>query len=91
MTEKVKSLQLFPGRRTLTGAGVLAGIGAGLVALVVTVVYIPDPLGIHEGIWSLLINVAVALSVSAVTAPPSLETKKRIHGELERYVYGTEE
>jgi len=82
---------LFPGRRTLTAAGVLAGMGAGLVALAVTLVYIPHPFGVHGAIWSLLVNAAVALNVSAVTAPPSLETIERIHGEVERYVYGTEE
>ena len=80
----------FPGRRTLTRAGVLAGLAAALVSLYVTLVWVPHPLGIHGGIWSLLVNTAVALNVSAVTAPPTNETIQRIHGEVERYVYGPE-
>ncbi len=78
----------FPGRRTLTRAGVLAGLAAGLVSLYVTLWLVPHPLGIHGGIWSLLVNAAVALNVSASTAPPSAETIRRVHGEVERYVYG---
>ncbi|SVE00231.1 uncharacterized protein METZ01_LOCUS453085 [marine metagenome] len=44
----------------------------------------------HGGVWSLLVNAAVAVGVSAVTRPPSDETIERIHGELERFVYGSE-
>jgi solute:Na+ symporter, SSS family len=80
----------MPGRRTLTGAGVLAGIIAGLAALYLTLVVWPHPFGLHGGIWSLLINAVVALNVSAVTAPPSRETIDRVHGEVERLIYGTE-
>jgi solute:Na+ symporter, SSS family len=78
----------FPGRRTLTRAGVLAGIGAGLAALYVTLVLVPHPFGVHGSIWSLLVNAAVALNVSALTRPPSAETIARVHGEVERFVYG---
>jgi len=79
----------FPGRRTLTRAGVLAGLAAGLVSLYVTLWLVPHPLGIHGGIWSLLVNAAVAVNVSAFTKPPSEATVERVHGELERFVYGT--
>ena len=78
----------FPGRRTLTGAGVLAGIAAGLVALYVTLVVAPHPLGLHGAIWALLVNATVAVNVSAGTRPPSAETVERVHGEVERFVYG---
>ena len=80
----------FPGRRSLTRAGVLSGIGAGLLALYVTLVLVPHPLGMHGGVWSLLVNAAVALNVSAFTRPPSSATVERVHGEIERFVYGTE-
>jgi SSS family solute:Na+ symporter len=79
---------LFPGRHTLTRAGVLAGIGAGLVALFVTLVVTPHPLGIHGGVWSLLVNAAVALNVSAKTAPPRVETIERVHGARDRFLGG---
>ena len=80
----------MPGRRSLSGAGVLTGILVGLLALYVTLVLIPHPLGMHGGVWSLLVNAAVAIGVSLVTRPPSDETVERIHGELERFVYGSE-
>jgi SSS family solute:Na+ symporter len=78
----------FPGGRTLTRTGVLAGLGVGLATLYVTLRIVPHPLGIHAGIWSLLINGAVALVVSSFTRAPSSETVRRVHGELERFVYG---
>jgi hypothetical protein len=42
----------------------------------------------HGGVWSLLVNGLVAYAVSSVTAPPSRETIGRVHGEVERFVYG---
>jgi len=80
----------FPGRRVLTRAGVLAGIGAGLAGLYVTLVLVPHPMGVHGAVWSLLVNAAVALNVSTMSTPPSPQTIERVHGEVERYVYGTE-
>ncbi len=78
-----------PGRRLYTRAGVLAGIGAGMLILYVTLVLAPHPWGLHGSIWSLLTNFVVAMSVSRVTRPPSTETVRRIHGEVERFVYGS--
>jgi SSS family solute:Na+ symporter len=80
----------IPGGRTLTRAGVLAGIATGLAALYVTLVVAPHPLGMHGGVWSLAVNYVVAVVVSAVTTPPSRATVERVHGEVERFVYGTE-
>jgi SSS family solute:Na+ symporter len=68
----------FPSRRTLTRAGVLAGIGAGLVCLYFTLIVSPHPLGMHAGVWSLLVNALVAVVVSRFTAAPSAETRERI-------------
>jgi SSS family solute:Na+ symporter len=78
----------FPGGRTLTRAGVVSGIVAGLVTLVFTLWVSPHPLGMHGGLWGLLVNAAVALNVSVFTPPPSPETIQRVHGEVERFVYG---
>ena len=77
----------FPMRRTLPRAGVLSGLLAGLGTLYVTLVVTPHPLGLHGGVWALLLNVAVVLVVSAVTEGPTEETLNRIHGELERQIY----
>lgn len=78
----------FPTRRLLTAHGVLAGIGVGLVALYLAIVMQPHPLGIHGGVWALLANVLVTILVSRFTTAPSSATVERIHGELERFVYG---
>ena len=78
----------FPTRRLLTKAGVLAGIGTGLMTLYITIVVAPHPFGLHGGVWSVLANFIVTFIVSRFTRPPSPETVRRIHGELERFVYG---
>ncbi|MGD8319962.1 MAG: sodium:solute symporter family protein [Gemmatimonadota bacterium] len=80
----------FPGRRVFTRAGVLAGLLTSMVVLYLTLVVHPSPLGMHGGIWALLVNFLVTASVSRFTAPPSAETVNRVHGEMERFVYGTE-
>ena len=77
----------FPSRRLTTRTGVLAGIGAGLWTLLVTLVLIPHPLGLHGGVWGLLVNFVVTWAVSRFTLPPSDATVERIHGAVERFVY----
>ena len=78
----------YPGRRATTRNGVIAGIIAGLLVLYLTRVVIFQPLGIHEAVWSLGVNFIVTIIVSRFSAPPSDETRSRIHGEIERFVYG---
>ena len=78
----------YPGRRATTRNGVIAGIIAGLLVLYLTRVVIFQPLGIHEAVWSLGVNFIVTIIVSRFSAPPSDETRNRIHGEIERFVYG---
>ena len=78
----------YPGRRPTTRAGVIAGIVAGLLVLYLTRVMIHQPLGIHEAAWSLAVNFAVTLVVSRLSKPPAEATRARIHGEIERFVYG---
>ena len=79
----------FPTRRLLTRTGVLAGIAVGLMALYVTLVAEPHPGGLHGGVWSLAANFLVTIVVSRFTRPPAPETVRRIHGEVERFVYGS--
>ena len=88
----------FPTRRLLTRTGVLAGIGAGLATLYVTLSMpgvdlvfgnaAAHPLGLHAGVWSVLVNFVVTVVVSHFTNPPSAQTVRRVHGEVERFVYG---
>jgi SSS family solute:Na+ symporter len=80
----------FPGRRLTTRAGVLAGIAAGMSALWVTLVAMPHPLGLHGAVWSLAVNWLVTILVSRITKAPSDPTVQRIHGEVERFVYGVD-
>jgi len=79
----------FPGRRLFTERGVLTGMGVGLGVLYLTLVHIPHPLGIHAAVWSILANFTATIVVSRFTPPPSAETVARVHGEVERFVYGT--
>lgn len=81
----------FPTRRVFTRHGVLSGILGGLVVLYATIIEVPHPLGLHGGVWSLAANFAVTIIVSRFTAPPSTATVERIHGEVERFVYGDAE
>jgi solute:Na+ symporter, SSS family len=78
----------FPTRRALTRTGVLAGIAVGLVTLWFTLIVAPHPLGLHAGVWSVLANAVVTVIVSRRSRPPSPATRARIHGAIERYVYG---
>ena len=78
----------YPGRRLHTATGVVAGISAGLVTLFLTRIQFPQPFGVHEALWSLGVNFAVTIVVSRFTRPPSAATVERIHGEVERFVYG---
>ena len=80
----------YPGKRLTTRAGVLSGMSAGLVTLYLTRIVVPQYLGVHEAIWSLAVNFAVTMIVSRFTAAPSAPTVERIHGEIERFVYGGE-
>jgi SSS family solute:Na+ symporter len=79
----------FPTKRVMTKAGILSGIGTGLVVLYFTVIVAPNPLGIHASVWSLTANYLVAFLVSRFSQPPSARTVRRIHGEIERFVYGS--
>jgi SSS family solute:Na+ symporter len=88
----------FPSRRLFTKAGVLWGMGVGLAVLYLTLVTAPNPMasfigsphpmGLHAAVWSILANFAVTILVSRFTRAPSPETVSRIHGVVERFVYG---
>ena len=78
----------FPGKNLYTRAGVLWGMGVGLTTLYLTLLPFPHPLGMHGAVWSILANFAVTILVSLFTEPPSPDTVDRIHGEVERFVYG---
>lgn len=78
----------FPSRFLFTRAGILSGIGVGITTLYVTLMVTPHPLGLHGGVWSVVANFLTVIVVSVVTPRPSAATVERIHGEIERFVYG---
>ncbi len=78
----------YPSRRLVSRWGVLTGLAAGLATLFCTLVLWPHPWGLHGGVWGLSVNWATCWLVSARTAPPSRATVRRIHGELESFLYG---
>ena len=58
------------------------------VVLYLTRIEFVRPWGVHEAVWSLAANFVATWAVSRFTRPPSSETVERIHGEVERFVYG---
>lgn len=61
-----------------TGKGALAGLVGGIITTLIFL-YIPDlkPLPIHEGIYGLIVNVILFVSVSFSTEPEEIERIKR--------------
>ena len=81
----------YPRRRLTTSAGAVAGILAGCAALYLAQNGWVPTWGMHNAVFSLLVNFAVTIVVSRFTRPPSRETVERIHGEVEAFVYGERE
>jgi len=77
----------MPGKRLMTRTGVLAGIAVGMVTLYIMLFVNPNWLGVHHGVWALGANFFTTYAVSRFTAPPSVATVERIHGEIESFVY----
>lgn len=69
----------------LSAAGVVAGIVVGTLVLVGTtwgIVLPKEPFGAHPGFWGLLVNLIVALVVSAFTEKPPKESFEKYQGYL---------
>ncbi len=77
----------MPSKRLTTRIGVLAGIAVGLVILYIMLFVKPNWFGVHHGVWALGANFLTTYAVSRFTAPPSVDTVERIHGEIENFVY----
>ncbi len=58
----------------MTTAGAFAGLLAGSVVVALFNIVWPNPLGIHAGIWALMINIPVNVIVSLCTKPNSEKT-----------------
>jgi SSS family solute:Na+ symporter len=64
--------------RRANGKGALAGLVGGVLATVLFLLY-PDlrPLPLHEGIYGLIVNISLLVSVSLMTEPESQERVER--------------
>lgn len=60
-----------------TKVGALVGLAAGFVVTVLFSFIFVHPLGIHAGIWGLMINIPCFIVFSLLTKPASTETLKR--------------
>lgn len=76
-------VQFFPGTfyafawRRATKAGVVSGIIAGTIVVILTTFVWVNPLMINAGIWGLAVNFIVSYLVSLITKPPSEATIKK--------------
>lgn len=57
-----------------TKYGAVAGLVIGLIAVAIFSFVIPNPLGVHAGIWGLIINIPIHIIVSLMTKPESKAT-----------------
>jgi SSS family solute:Na+ symporter len=70
-----------------TKQGALWGLLAGFIATTIFSLWIAHPLGIHAGIWGLLINTPIFVVVSLITEPASRSTVERFFPDLVEDVY----
>lgn len=73
-----------------TKQGAFWGLLAGFIATTIFSLWIAHPLGIHAGIWGLLINTPVFVAVSLMTKPASRSTVERFFPDMAEEVYETE-
>lgn len=65
-----------------TKYGAFWGLFFGFIITLLFSIAYPHPLGIHAGIWGLIVNVSVFVIVSLMTKPASEETVKRFFPEM---------
>ncbi|KUK16727.1 sodium:solute symporter [Thermococcus sibiricus] len=63
--------------RKVTKIGVASGLIIGVLVVVLTTFVWTNPLGIHAGIWGVIVNFIVTIIVSTFTIPASEETVKK--------------
>ena len=73
-----------------TKHGAFWGLFGGFVVTLLFSFVIPHPLGIHAGIWGLLVNMTIFIVVSLVTQPASKETIERFFPEMVDELYEEE-
>jgi SSS family solute:Na+ symporter len=70
-----------------TKQGAFWGLLAGFVVTTVFSIWVPHPLGIHAGIWGLLVNTPIFIVVSLLTKPVSKPTVERFFPDMADEVY----
>ncbi|MBM7587407.1 SSS family solute:Na+ symporter [Bacillus pakistanensis] len=70
-----------------TKHGTFWGLLTGFIVTLVFSVWIPHPLGIHAGIWGLMINIPTFVVVSLLTQPTSRSTIERFFPDMVDELY----
>ncbi len=73
-----------------TKQGAFWGLLAGFIVTLVFSVWVPHPLGVHAGIWGLLVNLPVFVAVSLATKPASYSTIERFFPDMVEEIYEPE-
>lgn len=73
-----------------TKQGALWGLLAGFIVTLIFSVWVPNPLGIHAGIWGLFINLPIFFIVSLLTEPASRSTIERFFPDMVEEIYEPE-
>ncbi len=73
-----------------TKQGAFWGLFAGFIVTLVFSVWIVHPLGVHAGIWGLLVNLPVFVAVSLATKPASYSTIERFFPDMVEEIYEPE-
>lgn len=73
-----------------TKQGAFWGLFGGFLVTVLFSFVYPHPMGVHAGIWGLMINFSVFVGVSLVTKPASRETIERFFPEMVDELYAEE-
>jgi SSS family solute:Na+ symporter len=70
-----------------TKQGAFWGLLAGFIVTLIFSVWVPNPLGVHAGIWGLLVNFPVFVVISLVTEPTSRSTVERFFPDMVDEIY----
>jgi Na+/proline symporter len=65
---------------SITPKGVCAGMGVGVIGILLTYFYWNHPLGIHTGGWGFMFNITTCLIVSKFTKKIPIERVQAFHG-----------
>jgi len=69
--------------KRVTKVGVASGLIAGVIVVILTTFIWSNPLGVHAGIWGLIVNFIITILVSNMTQPPTEATIQKFMEAIE--------